>query len=135
MESSRKNELAHLGAALRWLDGEHARNSYDHALAFTSNDTYGLNSSILLGIERHVIESLGVARCWLSTRIMKDAFTVRVVFGPAEVVVLPTALFLANWPDLFRPGRDDAVVLADRAKWVFFFCHDNELELGHRYPT
>lgn len=132
MNSWRRSELAGFGDRLRWLESEAARHSYEYARSFSSDVTYGLNPGTVRDIERHVIDSNNVAQGWLAARIPTDEFTVRVVLGSDEVFILPTSIFVARWRDLFLPGRDDAVVLADHADWVFFYCHEEELEFGHR---
>jgi hypothetical protein len=44
----------------------------------------------------------------------------------------PGREFLAKWQDIFVPARDDAIVLHNLGAGVLFYCHEEELEYGHR---
>ena len=117
---------------LRWLAEKPARASFDYALQFCRKDAYGLDPHTVAQIQSHDVESISVAKAWLRARIPEDEYTVRVVLGESEVFIASTRFFLERCLDLFCPGRDDAVVLADRADWVLFYNHEVVIEVGWR---
>jgi hypothetical protein len=127
----RQRELEPFAEHVRWLDQARALASYDYASKYSSDQRYGLNPGTVSGIERHAIDSRNVAVHWVRDRIPSSG-SVRVVFGPEDVLVTETQFFLDHWPDLFGPGRDDVLILANDDDWVLFYCHEDELEYGHR---
>ncbi len=127
----RQSEYAELDLNARWLDAERAKNAYEFALRFSSTKRYGLNEKTVLGVEHIDIASYPVARAWLEDRLSAEG-TVQIVYGDDDVCVLPAVEFLAHWPDIFVPARDDAIILHNLAPDVLFYCHEEELEFGHR---
>jgi hypothetical protein len=126
-----QDEYKALGLDARWLTEERAKNAYAHALQFSDNKRYGLNDQTTDNIERHVIESRSVADAWLRTRVRAGG-TLQVVYGPDHVCVVDAAAFLNCWQDVFTPARDDAIILHNIDKTIFFYCHEEELEVGTR---
>jgi len=126
-----QNEYKELGLDARWLTEERAKNAYAHALQFSDNKRYGLNEQTTDKIERHIIESRSIADAWLKTRLRAEG-TLQVVYGPDDVCVVDAAAFLNCWQDVFVPARDDAIILHNIDKTVFFYCHEEELEVGTR---
>ena len=125
------DEYEALGLKARWLTEERAKNAYAHALQFSSNKRYGLNEQTTDNVERHIIESRSIADAWLRARMRAEG-TLQVVYGPDNVCVLDAAAFLSCWQDVFVPSRDDAIILHNIEKTVFFYCHEEELEAGTR---
>ena len=128
----RKSELAALAEHVRWLDEARALASYEYACKYSSDQHYGLDPKTVSAVERLSIDSQNVAVHWVRDRIPRTG-SVRVVFGPKDVLVTDTKFFLDHWPDLFGPGRDDVLILADDSDWVLFYCHEDQLEFGHRF--
>lgn len=126
-----EEEYEELGLAARWLTKERARNAYTYALQFSSDNRYGLNELTTGDIENHVVQSLGVTGAWLKTRLRAEG-TLQVVYGPDDVCVVDAASFLNCWQQVFVPSRDDAIVLHNADKTVFFYYHEDELEVGIR---
>ena len=131
MSSHHRSELKELGLAVRWLDQAHAKNAFDFAMRFCSSTHYGLEPATVCGIEHLLADSDGVARAWLKEKFPGDG-TVQVVFGPEDVGVLDASAFVENWRNMFWPGRDDVFVLHNRCRKVFFYCHEDQLEVGER---
>lgn len=127
----RISEIEQLNLDVRWLSKEHARNTYQYALQFSSDTKYGLNESTVNRIERLQIESYSVAENWVASRI-ESSGKVHVVFGKEDVFVLPTSQFLFNWHRMFMPSRDDAIILHSESKGLLFYCHEEEIEFGFR---
>jgi len=127
----RESEYLENGLAARWLDLVRAKSAYDYALQFGATRHYGLCKATVDRIEHLDIESYTVADAWLKDRMPADG-TVQVVYGDDEVCVIPAAEFLAKWQDIFVPARDDAIVLHNLGTGVLFYCHEEELEYGHR---
>jgi hypothetical protein len=128
----RQSELGAFAERIRWLDEARASASYEYAGKFSSGQRFGLDSATVAAIERHEIESRNVAVQWVRDRIPGTG-SVRVVFGPKHVFVAGTPFFLDHWPDLFGPGRDDVLILAnDDDDWVLLYSHEDELEYGRR---
>lgn len=127
----RESEYLENELSARWLDPEHAKNAYSYALQFSSKDRYGLSEATVGAIEHVNIESYSVADAWLKDRLPAEG-TVQVVYGDDEVCVVAARDFLAKWQSIFVPARDDAIVLHNLGKSVLFYCHEEELEFGHR---
>ncbi|QBE64448.1 hypothetical protein [Pseudoduganella lutea] len=126
-----QDEYKALGVKARWLTEEHAKNAYAHALQFSDTNRYGLNEKTTHKIERHIIESRSVADIWLKTRLCAQG-TLQIIYGPDHVCVVDAEVFLKHWQDIFVPARDDAIILHNIDKTVFFYCHEEELEVGIR---
>lgn len=126
-----KKEYEDLSLVARWLDNEHAKHAYEYALKFSSSEKYGLNSNTVSNIETLIIESYSVADNWLKSRISKKG-TVQVVYSEHEVCEVSAQDFLNSWQDIFVPSRDDAIMLHNLDDSVLFYCHEEELEIGHR---
>ncbi len=131
MDIYRCRHLETLGLNARWLDKPKAASAYAYAMRFCSSTHYGLESETVAGIEHHDIQSLSIARAWLAEHF-PDNGTVQIVFGRKSVCVLDSTAFLENWRNLFLPARDDAFVLHNLSRKVFFYCHEDELEVGER---
>ncbi|MDR7335515.1 hypothetical protein [Roseateles asaccharophilus] len=127
----RKSEYLENELSARWLDPDRAKNAYSYALQFSSKDRYGLSEATVGAIEHVNIESYSVADAWLKDRLPAEG-TVQVVYGDDEVCVIFASDFLAKWQSIFVPARDDAIVLHNLGKGVLFYCHEEELEFGHR---
>ena len=126
-----QKEHKDLGLDARWLDNEHAKHAYDCALRFCSNQKYGLNPNKVSNIEKLIIESYSVADNWLKGKFNNNG-TVQIVYSENEVCVVPAQDFVNNWRVIFVPSRDDAIVLHNLDDSVLFYCHEEELEIGHR---
>lgn len=126
-----RDEYEVLGLDARWLTEERAKTAYAHALQFTSTKRYGLNEQTIDNIEQHIIESQPVADAWLKARLRAEG-TLQVVYGPDDVCVIGAAAFLNCWLEVFVPSRDDAIILHNIDKAAFFYCHEEELEVGTR---
>jgi hypothetical protein len=120
-----------LGLKPRWLTPEKAKNAYQYASTFSSRERYGLNEYTVAGIESVKIESLSVATEWLKSRIKAPAL-VQIIHSESEVCILGVDAFLANWQNLFAPGRDDVIVLHAEEPTVLLYCHEDEFEIGTR---
>ena len=94
-------------------------------------DKLKLDTRWLDQVKSLIIDSDQLAKQWLSERLESEG-TVQVVFSESEAFVIPTEQFVDNWPKLLVPARDDAVILHNFNKQVVFYCHENELEIGHR---
>jgi hypothetical protein len=127
----RAREYDSLGLKPRWLSPEKAKNAYAYANTFSSRERYGLNKLTVVGIESLKIGSLSVATEWLKSRIKAPA-SVQIIHSESEVCILRVEAFLANWQNLFAPGRDDVVVLHAEESTVLFYCHEDEFEIGIR---
>lgn len=125
------DEYKELGLDARWLTGESGNNAYVYALQFNDNNRYGLNEQTTDKIERHMIQSRSVADAWLRTRLRAEG-VLQVVYGPDRVCVVDAAAFLNCWQDVFKPARDDAIILHNTDKTVLFYCHEEELQVGIR---
>jgi hypothetical protein len=126
-----QEEYEALGLEARWLTEKRAKNAYAHALQFSDNERYGLNAQTTDNIEHHNIESRNVADAWLRNRLRAEG-TLQIVYGPDHVCVVDAAAFLNCWHDVFMPARDDAIILHNIDNTVFFYCHEEELEVGTR---
>ncbi|MFZ6801353.1 hypothetical protein [Undibacterium sp. Di24W] len=127
----RISEIEELNLDARWLSKEHAKNTYEYALQFSSSNRYGLSEATVNEIERLEIESYSVAENWVISHL-ESTGKVHIVFGEEEVIVLPTDQFLLNWHRIFVPSRDDAVILHSESKGIMFYCHEQEIEFGYR---
>lgn len=116
---------------MRWLDSMRAQNAYEYALKYSSSKRYGLNEDTVSAIEQCLVEGKAIAIQWLRSRLNSSG-TVQVVYSESEVCVLEAESFLQNWPNIFTPGRDDAIILHNLTSEVVFYCHEDELEYGHR---
>ncbi|MBN8740814.1 MAG: hypothetical protein BGP24_14215 [Lysobacterales bacterium 69-70] len=131
MDIHRRRHLEKLGLSARWLDRPKAASADAYAAKFYSSQHYGLEPETVAGIEHHDVHSPSIARAWLAERF-PDSGTVQIVFGRRSVCVLDSAVFLENWRNLFLPARDDVFVLHNLSRKVFFYCHEDELEVGER---
>jgi hypothetical protein len=127
----RRDELAHFGEQLAWLNEAEASSVYNHALQFTSKSHYGLDPATVVGIDKLDVKEPGPeASAWLSRRI--GGGPVLVVFGERQVCRMVGSFFVENWQDIFCPSRDDVVILAEMGEGVLFYCHEDEFEFGQR---
>jgi hypothetical protein len=127
----RAAEYQQLSVNARWLEPAKAQNAYHFALRFCSSERYGLNDKTVQSIEHHEIESYAVADAWLKSRI-PSVGALQVAYSESEVCVVEAADLLANWQSIFVPARDDAIVLHNLQPVVFFYCHEEELQVGQR---
>ena len=131
----RQSELESFAEHIRWLDEVRALASFEYASQFLSDQVpFGLNPRTVRGIESHTVDSMSVAVHWVGDRIPSTG-SVRVVFSQKIVFVAETRFFVDRWPDLFCPGRDDVLILANDDDWVLSYGHCLELEYGHRIRT
>ena len=68
---------------------------------------------------------------WLRAR-MSGGQEVVVVLGGDDCFRCSNEFFIENWPDLFVPSRDDAMVYSTSSPFVLFYCHETEFEIGRR---
>lgn len=129
--SYRPVEFEELGIVARWLDAEHAKNAHEFALRFAHPKRYGLNEESVEDIQRLEIVNYPQAKRWLADRFRADG-TVQIVYGNDEVCVIQASSFVERWDEIFRPSRDDAVVLHNLCNEVGFYFHEEELEFGVR---
>jgi hypothetical protein len=127
----RRDELAHYGDQLTWLDHAEAAGTFDRAMLLTSKSHYGLDPAAVTDIERLDVDEPGPeANAWLSRRIGDGM--VFVVFGRHQACRMGGDFFVRNWQDLLSPSRDDAVILPEDRGVVLFYCHEDELEFGRQ---
>jgi len=127
----RISEIEKLNLDVRWLSKEHAKNTYEYSIQFSSSTRYGLNEATVNEIKKLEIKSYSVAENWVISHLQSTG-KVHVVFSEEEVFVLPTNQFLSNWHRMFLPSRDDAVILHSESKSILFYCHEEEIEFGYR---
>lgn len=127
---SRQHELSHFDTAITWVDEDVARQIYSDGRTFDHPTAYGLNPTTVRVRDRHVVTDLSVATDWLHRQIGQPVSHVFVVFGEHDVFRTSTDFFLAEWPNLFCPGRDDALVIEQYSRWIMFYDHEDELEIG-----
>lgn len=125
----RKNELLHFGDEITWLNDAEGDRFYTGAIAFTHKLNYGLDSAQFTNIERLTQPTTQESVKWLAKRI-STCSAVTIIFGRTNVCQVKTVFFIHNWQDLFRLGRDDAIVLSHAKDWLLFYCHDDWFEFG-----
>lgn len=127
----RRDELAHFGDQITWLDQAEAVAAFDRSMRLTSKSHYGLDPAAVTDIERLDVDDPGPeAGAWLSLRI--GVGTVLVVFDRHQVCRMDGTFFVTNWRDLLSPSRDDAVILPEGRAVVLFYCHEDEFEFGQQ---
>ena len=126
----RRKELAHFGDSIEWLTLSESQKCFDTAIRYSSNTHYGLNVGELQDVERQGDYSEDI-NTWLASRC--DGELAYVVYSRDRVFRTNTQFFLANWRDIFCPGRDDAIILSIDRCWVAFYCHEDEFEIGNRH--
>ena len=127
----RRDELAHFGDQITWLDQADASATFDRAMLLTSKSHYGLDPAAVTDIERlDVDEPSPEANAWLSRRIGDGM--VFVVFDRHQVCRMGGAFFVRYWQDMLSPSRDDAVILPEDRGGVLFYCHEDEFEFGRQ---
>lgn len=124
----RRNQMAHFGGSIAWLDGVSAEAAYEQWIAYSSNDRYGLDDERVAAIEHADADDDHVIEKWLKERC--EGNIVRVIFGRDAVFVASIDFFLKNWRDIFCPSRDDALIINEENKWIMFYCHEDEFEFG-----
>lgn len=131
MTAFRREELAHFGNQLAWLEKTEALQAYADAIRFSSNTRYGLEPATVDQIEHKDADGACEATTiWLTERI--GTGRLRIVFGRESVVLASTDWFLQNWQDVLAPSRDDAIIVPESDNWVLFYCHEDEFEFGRR---
>jgi hypothetical protein len=129
----RQDELLEFGSEVTWLDDTAALEAFQRADACCSKIRYGLNEATFACIERLDVDEPGAeARRWLAERTGRGNEQLLLVFGKTEVCVVRAAFFQQHWQDLFRPSRDDVVILPLAGSWVLFYCHEDEFEFAPR---
>lgn len=103
---------------------------YDGARTFDHPTAYGLNPTTVDLRERHIVTDCSVATDWLNHQIGQLASHVFIIFDERDVLPTCTNFFLTEWPNLFCPGRDDALVIEHTSRWIVFYYHEDELEIG-----
>lgn len=125
-------ELQHFGEEIRWLEPAIAEAAYVFACRFDSRGHLGLNPETVTTVERLEFDADVIrATSWLRQRLTEHT-TLVVVFSEEECFRCRRTFFLDCWPDLFLPGRDDAIVYAERSEAILFVCHEGEFEFGRR---
>ena len=125
----RREQLSHFGKSIDWLLPSKSQSGFDAATSYSSNSHYGLDKTGLLNVERRVKGSDDF-NLWLANRC--DGQFAYVAYSPDCVFKTTTQFLLANWQDLFCPGRDDAITMSVDRLWVAFYCHEDEVEIGDR---
>jgi hypothetical protein len=128
----RVTELAHYADDLKWLTADEASRAYELALLYAAKTHYGLDTSTVIGIDRIVFDDdVSAANEWLGVHV-GAAEKLVVVFNEASCFRCGADFFLKNWPDIFVPSRDDAVIYSTASPLILFLCHENEIEAGQR---
>ncbi|MBE3024410.1 hypothetical protein GQ37_013825 [Janthinobacterium sp. BJB1] len=128
----RAQELKHHSAQIVWLDAVAARRAYDLLGLYDSKTHSGLNGNSVGSVERfECAEDAATATQWLRARV-PGAQQLVVVFGEDECFSCSSVFFIENWPDIFVPLRDDAMVYSNDTPLILFYCHENIFELGQR---
>ncbi len=128
-----KQEYLECGVTARWLELEKAKNAYEYALQYSSNQRYGLNEKTVSNITPYAIQNDQAAKIWLKEQFPNSG-TVQIVHGREAVCVVDTEQFLDNWNHLFMPGRDDVLILHNTSDVIAFYYHEEILEIGQRLP-
>jgi hypothetical protein len=121
-------DLSWLGSNILWLASDDARHWYEHVDRLQSERHYGFDPTRVDIGER--IKCDEATPDWLRRRIPIQALVVLIVFGDEEVCQLPTSTLVAEWENIFVPGRDDAIILEPDSNWVLYYHHENEFEFG-----
>lgn len=122
-------EMTAFGPDVAPLDRPDAAAVYDRAMRLCSRTRYGLDETVLPGIERLDVDEPGPdAQQWLSERV--KASELLLVFGRDEVFRTPAAVFLAGWQDMFCPSRDDVIIVPAGGGWALFYSHEDEFEFA-----
>lgn len=131
MASFRRKAFEVRGIDARWLSPSHAANAFAFSMKSCSPSDYGLDAATVENSARHDVGSLTVASAWLAERFSAEG-TVQIIFSEKDAAVVDASAFLAHWSNLFAPGRDDVFVSHNLGKTVFFYCHEDWLEVGER---
>ncbi len=127
----RVDELKHHANDIAWLDAGDASRAYDLVRLYDSKTHLGLNVNIVGSVERLEFgDNIPTATEWLRNRMSGQE--VVVVFGEDDCFKCSSAFFVENWPDIFVPSRDDAMVYSIESPLIVFYCHENEFEVGQR---
>ena len=109
---ARRKELIHFGAEIAWLMDSDALLAYQRASECSSERRYGLNETIFPRINRLDARAHEVSvASWLLARVGNPDGQLMLVFGRSDVCLVRTGFFIAEWPNLFCPSRDDVVIL------------------------
>lgn len=127
----RQSEYEALGLSPRWLDEARARNAYEYAVKYCDPHKYALNENTTKDVKRHDVSSVSVAKAWVRQHWNAEG-TVQIVYSESMVCVLSSRSFVEHWENIFRPCRDDAVILHNLDGGVFFYSHEDELEIATR---
>lgn len=128
----RAEELKHHANDIAWLDAGDARRAYDLVRLYDSKTHLGLNANTVSSVERLEFGyDITTATEWLRAR-MPNIQEVVVVFGGDDCFQCSSSFFVKNWPDIFVPSRDDAMVYFSECLLIVFYCHENEFEVGQR---
>ncbi len=130
----RIKELQHFGDAIAWLSAAQASAAYSLAREYDSSGRLGLNEATVSHIERiefgdHALN----AKAWLCPRLPPTEELI-VVFGEEACFKCTSKFFATNWEGIFVPSRDDAIVYSEGSRFILFYCHENEFEVGEREP-
>jgi hypothetical protein len=125
-------ELERFSLSIAWLGAEEAAEAYEHVRKYDAKTRYGLDDKTVRHIERLEFgDNAAAARAWL-TKKLRTEYQLVVVFGKNECFECSPFFFLNNWPEIFAPGRDDAIAYAKDGEQILFLSHENELEIGVR---
>lgn len=125
-------ELEHHASDIVWLDAAEALSAYALVGLYDSKVHLGLNTTTAGSVERLEFgDDVQTATEWLRAR-MSNPQEVVVVFGDDDCFRCSSVFFLENWPDIFVPSRDDAMVYSIENPLIVFYCHENEFEVGQR---
>jgi hypothetical protein len=127
----RVQELSWL-TGIEWLSQDDAIRIYEQTDRLQSREHYGFAPELVRVSERVSAETDMTE--WLRLQVPEHTSKVLIVFAREQVCRLSTATFIECWQDIFCPSRDDAIILAEDADWVLFYCHKDEFEFGHKLP-
>ena len=80
----------------RWLNESKAKNAYEHALRYDSNDHYGLNTKTVSSIHKVSTQSPSITQAWLD-KFWPITDTVQIIFDDRMVCVAPSESINQHW--------------------------------------
>ena len=128
-----RTEIDELGVTVEWLEGEASAKAWKVGQTLDSRDRYGLDAEAVSSSERVEFgDDSERAALWLGRSLAEVQGPLVVLFGPEEVFRVGKMAFLKAWPEMFVPGRDDAIIYSESDGWCCYVSHENELEVGWR---
>lgn len=128
----RVNELKRYSRDISWLAAAEAHRAYELVRLYDSKSHLGLNAQTVGAVERlEVAGDVATTTEWLRTN-MPSVQELVVVFSGDDCFRCSSDFFIDNWSDIFVPSRDDAMVYSPESPIIFFYCHENEFEVGQR---